>query len=54
MTWIVYQIPPTDKWWEFLPTVTDVAVGMASDGALYGAEGPSVRKSTLRDRISPG
>jgi len=38
MAWVVYEIPPIDFWWEFLPTVTDVAVGMASDGARRAAE----------------
>jgi hypothetical protein len=34
MAWVVYEIPPIDFGWEFLPKVTDVAVRMASGGAL--------------------
>jgi NAD/NADP transhydrogenase alpha subunit len=32
----------------------EVAEQIESMGAQFGAEGPSVRKSTLRNRISPG
>jgi hypothetical protein len=38
VAWFVYEIPPIDFWWEFLPTVADVAAGMASDGAQRAAK----------------
>ena len=38
ITWVVYERPPIDYWWEFLPTVADVAVRMASDGAQEAVE----------------
>ena len=38
IAWVVYERPPIEFWWEFLPTVADVAVRMASDGAQEAVE----------------
>jgi hypothetical protein len=45
VAWFVYELPPIDFWWEFLPTVADVAVGMASGGAR---EAVTEHSSTFR------
>jgi hypothetical protein len=41
MAWVVYEMAPIDFWWGFLPTIAEVAAGMASDAARSAAEDDS-------------